>query len=76
MPVVVTIQIVANTLLPIPAEHKAKIEIETAVELVSSCGVSYLRPSFSAPRLLLLLLDILELDRLVPDEDTLKKRNK
>lgn len=76
MPVVVTIQIVANTLLPIPAEHKARIEIETAVEVVSSCGVSYRRSSSTIPRLLrrLLLLDILELDRLVPNKDTLKKR--
>jgi hypothetical protein len=76
MPVVVTIQIVANTLLPIPAEHKAKIEIETAVELVSFRGASYRRPPSLVPRLLLLLLDILELDRLVPNKDTLKQEGK
>jgi hypothetical protein len=75
MPVVaVIIQTRANPLLPTPAEKKAASQIETAVELVSFRGASYRRPPSLVPRLLLLLLDILELDRLVPNKDTLKKR--
>lgn len=69
------IQTGANPLLPTSAESHARIEIETAVELVSFRGASYRRPSFTIPRLTqrLLLFDILELDRLVPDKDTLKQ---
>jgi hypothetical protein len=76
--VVVIIQTGANPLLPTSAESHARIEIDTAVELVSFRGASYRRPSFTIPRLLrlLLLLDILELDRLVPNKDTLNQEGK